>query len=129
MGRHLPAVRQTTTKENGGPVKSYAELQAAGIPIALYRLYDVHDVLLYLGVSAKPAARLKWHRPESPWGRNINRQTVIWYDGFKEAEAAETIAIAVERPLYNFAKSPYRILILNGTLTQVTKARYEDLDL
>lgn len=76
-------------------------------PTALYRWYDEDGVLLYVGVSFNPAARLTTHRyGPAPW-RRIKRIELAWYDNRAAAFAAESEAIRTEDPLLN-ANGPGR---------------------
>lgn len=67
----------------------------------LYRLYDAHDRLLYVGVTTKPVARFSRHKKR--WGELIAR--VDWA-ALPDAAAmlnAERQAIAAELPALNKA--------------------------
>ncbi|MFP3986912.1 winged helix-turn-helix domain-containing protein [Streptomyces sp. E11-3] len=74
-------------------------------PTALYRYFDVDDVLLYVGISNKPDFRAKAHLYESrrdDWPRRAVRRSVEWRDSRPLALAAEEQAIKAERPRYNW---------------------------
>lgn len=72
----------------------------------LYRFFDDHGDLLYIGISLSAAARASEHRSDKGWW-----QQVAWMDvehlpeGIHrlEAEARERTAIRQERPRYNVA--------------------------
>ena len=36
-------------------------------PTALYRLYDAASVLIYVGITSRPAARMRRHAKTQPW--------------------------------------------------------------
>ena len=71
---------------------------------ALYRLYDDAGVLLYVGITDDLCGRMRGHETTQPWWPQVRRKTVAWYDERDEADLAETMAIAAERPLHNQAK-------------------------
>jgi predicted GIY-YIG superfamily endonuclease len=70
-------------------------------PTALYRLYDEHGQLLYLGITGNPAQRWKDHRKTMPWWPEVARREVEWLPmGRAGAVRVERAALAAERPLY-----------------------------
>lgn len=73
----------------------------ASRPHALYRFYDTHDRLLYIGITVHLPTRLGNHRNDKPWWQDIARMTVEAFPDRPTVEAAEKAAIAAERPLYN----------------------------
>jgi DNA-binding transcriptional regulator YhcF (GntR family)/predicted GIY-YIG superfamily endonuclease len=72
---------------------------------ALYRLYDSSNVLLYVGISAKPEARWQQHSYSvlAPWWPQVARKELEWFPSRPEAYEAETRAIKEEGPLHNRA--------------------------
>lgn len=71
---------------------------------ALYRLFNERGELLYIGVSADPAERLKVHKwgpNRMTWAAEVVRQTVEWHASRPKAFKAEARAIKAERPRYN----------------------------
>lgn len=72
----------------------------------LYRMYDVHDRLLYVGITLDPSARLRAHMGDKPWWPQIAGITLEHFDNRDELEAAEVAAILDEDPLYNVASRP-----------------------
>jgi predicted GIY-YIG superfamily endonuclease len=70
---------------------------------ALYRYFDAHDMLLYVGISINPDERWKahLHQHRQPWTARSVRRTLEWRDSREDALAAEALAIRSERPLYN----------------------------
>jgi len=72
---------------------------------ALYRLYNARNELIYVGVTWLTfPVRMRGHAYVQPWWDEVARATVVWYETREKAEAAETEAIAAERPKYNKAK-------------------------
>lgn len=71
--------------------------------VALYRFYDRHEALLYVGISNDPRRRLKEHAAAKSWYPRIQHQAITWYDSEAQARAAEDRAILGERPEYNIA--------------------------
>lgn len=67
----------------------------------LYRLYDEHDNLLYVGRTLDPRTRWKEHRTTMPWWPDVYRKHLELYDTGVEAGRAETAAIRAELPWYN----------------------------
>jgi predicted GIY-YIG superfamily endonuclease len=71
--------------------------------VALYRFYDPHEALLYVGISNDPRRRWKEHAQEKSWYPRVRHQALTWYDSEPEARRAETRAIRRERPQFNVA--------------------------
>ncbi|WP_329334683.1 GIY-YIG nuclease family protein [Streptomyces sp. NBC_01352] len=76
-----------------------------GAPTALYRLYDMPGLLLYVGIAIDPANRLRQHHADQPWSFAISRQVVDWHPTRAEAAAAETAAIRTEGPVWNVSQA------------------------
>ena len=70
---------------------------------ALYRLYGC-GILLYVGISDRIKVRMNQHAAVQPWWGEVDSGSVAWYDSREDADEAETLAIAAERPRYNKAK-------------------------
>lgn len=68
---------------------------------ALYRFYDAHENLLYVGITNKPGRRWQQHMEEKSWYPLVKHQAVTWYDSEAEARRAEALAIRSERPKFN----------------------------
>jgi hypothetical protein len=73
---------------------------------ALYRLFDQHGCLLYIGISHKPDVRWGQHSEQKPWWPAVDRRVVEWHETRAAAEKAEVAAIAAEKPLHNKAGTP-----------------------
>jgi predicted DNA-binding transcriptional regulator AlpA/predicted GIY-YIG superfamily endonuclease len=74
---------------------------------ALYRHFDKHGDLLYVGISLNAAARLSQHR-NKPWFAQIANVTVEKFATREEALAAEKRAIMDELPRFNVAMAADR---------------------
>jgi predicted GIY-YIG superfamily endonuclease len=72
-----------------------------GKSVAVYRFYDRHEELLYVGISNNPRRRWKQHMKEKAWYPQVRHQTVTWYDSERAARRAESAAIRQERPHFN----------------------------
>lgn len=70
---------------------------------ALYRLYDVHGALLYVGIAADPERRWLQHSGDKVWWPAVTRRDTEWFSTRPEAAAAEVTAIRSERPCHNEA--------------------------
>ncbi|MCT9092888.1 GIY-YIG nuclease family protein [Streptomyces sp. ASQP_92] len=68
---------------------------------ALYRLYDVNDRLLYVGITANPKARWSAHSRDKHWWPEVARKAIEWFETRKSAERIEKIEVEEERPRYN----------------------------
>lgn len=68
---------------------------------ALYRHFDIADILIYVGVSSAPIIRGKQHAATADWTRFAVRMEAVWYASREEAEAAEIRAIRAELPVFN----------------------------
>jgi predicted GIY-YIG superfamily endonuclease len=74
-------------------------------PTDLYRLYNVNDTLLYVGISYSAIARMVQHKAEKPWFDQVVRieiEKFLYRDG---AAKAEERAIKYEKPLHNIQHS------------------------
>ncbi|MFF2571201.1 GIY-YIG nuclease family protein [Streptomyces sp. NPDC058084] len=72
----------------------------------VYRLYDAHGALLYIGVTRNPASRWKDHRKEMLWWPEVTDKHLTWYGTHEAAWAAEAHAIRTEGPRYNKSNWP-----------------------
>jgi excinuclease UvrABC nuclease subunit len=71
---------------------------------ALYRHFDAAGVLLYVGISLNSIKRTAQHKYGAKWFQRIDRITFTWHDTRAAALAAEAIAIAKERPVWNVVR-------------------------
>lgn len=76
-------------------------MPAANDRTALYRLYDLDNHLLYVGISNKPLARWALHASDKAWWGDVAVRDIEWFPTRTEAEQAEVKAIAVEGPRWN----------------------------
>jgi predicted GIY-YIG superfamily endonuclease len=70
-------------------------------PTALYRAYDSHGNLLYVGISSDAEMRIKQHECKSTWHSAVIAVKVTIYPDRKQASAAEIKAIKTEEPVWN----------------------------
>jgi hypothetical protein len=71
----------------------------------LYRHYDRHRALLYVGISLSAVQRLDGHHRDSHWFDEIATITIERFSNREKAEAAEKKAIIEEKPLHNVLHS------------------------
>ncbi|KAB7832513.1 GIY-YIG nuclease family protein [Streptomyces mobaraensis] len=85
---------------------------------ALYRLYDAHDTLLYVGIAGAPRRRWADHARDKgdAWWPEVVTKEVEWFDTRRAATKAELAAILSERPRHNAV----------GTLHNAHGARVRD---
>jgi len=77
----------------------------ATLPHAIYRLFDIKDKLLYIGMSQNPfATRLQSHGTKS-WARDIATARIEWFPDWHTARKAEASALLDENPLHNYDKT------------------------
>lgn len=67
----------------------------------LYRMLDEGGHLLYVGIAGNPGRRAEDHGKDKAWWPNVALMVLEHYPSRPQAEAAERLAIATERPLYN----------------------------
>lgn len=72
----------------------------------LYRLFDCHDVLLYIGITVDLGSRWKRHMQEKPWWDQVRRTTTELHDTWEDARKAERNAIIAEYPIHNIQDVP-----------------------
>jgi hypothetical protein len=87
--------------------------------VALYRHYDDHSILLYVGISLSAIYRLSQHRLTSTWISSAVRMETMWFNTREEAKAAEKKAIQIEKPIhnvkYNKPPKPRKNIFKKGT--------------
>lgn len=69
--------------------------------VALYRIRDEDDVLIYIGITNSIPVRWNGHQAVQPWWDEVCSLTMEWHDTRVEAERAEKAAILDEQPKYN----------------------------
>jgi predicted GIY-YIG superfamily endonuclease len=67
----------------------------------LYRLYDQHERLLYIGITNNPCLRFRNHQLTSEWWADAARCTFEYFPNRVWLQNAERSAIQRERPLHN----------------------------
>lgn len=75
---------------------------------ALYRFFDRHDDLLYVGISIAPLHRWTQHKADKPWIEDVASTSIEWYATRAEALEAERRAIIEERPRHNITHNTGR---------------------
>ncbi|OPC84191.1 hypothetical protein B4N89_27605 [Embleya scabrispora] len=70
---------------------------------AVYRFFDAGDALIYVGIATNPRRRWADHTSQSPWWGQVVTREVEWFDTRDEAESAEALTIAHDRPRWNVA--------------------------
>lgn len=70
-------------------------------PHFVYRCYDADGVLLYVGCSVNPTARVEQHRATAWWGDRIASVRNLVFPTRRDALARERDAIYTERPRCN----------------------------
>ena len=70
-------------------------------PHALYRFFDEHERLLYIGITASLPTRLRGHDDTKPWWLHVRNVTVEHFPDRESVLQAEKHAIESERPLHN----------------------------
>ena len=73
-------------------------------PHSLYRFYGDDGALLYVGISANPAARFARHSDDKAWWEEVRGIGMEPYPDRDSVLAAEARAIEVERPRYNLQR-------------------------
>jgi len=82
--------------------------ETGGREHTLYRLFDVNDELLYVGITFMPGNRFTQHRREKLWWREVARQELTTYPNREAAADAERDAIANEQPIHNINRFRHR---------------------
>jgi len=67
----------------------------------LYRLFDLDNNLLYVGISLSTLIRLRSHGDYSKWATKISKIEIEYFDSRDAALTAESIAISKEKPFFN----------------------------
>jgi len=64
----------------------------------VYKHFDKHGDLLYVGYTATPMRRLYSHKQHSHWFFKIHKIKICIYPSKEKAKLAEKLAIAHENP-------------------------------
>lgn len=72
----------------------------------VYRIYDIRDMLLYVGLTDNMVERIGNHRSQQPWRSEINHYTFRKFGSRREAARVEKKAIRLLRPSKNNPKNP-----------------------
>lgn len=93
--------------ETGLPpvVKARMIHRATGDEVAIYRLYDASERLLYVGISKDPLTRWQEHMGRR-WWTKVVRYELRWHPSRADARAEEKRAMADEEPLHNIHSAP-----------------------
>ncbi|BAL87188.1 hypothetical protein AMIS_19680 [Actinoplanes missouriensis 431] len=75
----------------------------------LYRFYDAHGILLYIGITGDAAARWSNHSRKKPWWPLVRRIEIEPYATRTEVEVTEKAAILAERPMCNVIHNRQRM--------------------
>lgn len=74
-------------------------------PCSLYRFFDAHGELLYVGITDHLPGRLAEHQGEKEWWRDVAYVAVEHFGSRYEARVAEQAAIDAGRPIRNQVRS------------------------
>lgn len=87
-------------------------------PHDLYRFYDAHDRLLYIGISLNAAARASQHKKDKSWWHEVRRMdiTPLGVINRYDAEQVERAAIQDEQPVHNVIHNTIRNTTSNVVL-------------
>lgn len=96
-----PSPRQRRVNELGA-VRYHDQADAS----AVYRIYDKHGALLYIGMSYDPETRVRVQRREKPWGHQIARHEVDWHPNRAASQRAERLLIEGLQPRHNVTYTP-----------------------
>lgn len=71
------------------------------VTTSVYRYYDKHGRLIYVGITSRGAQRNREHNESKDWWRWVARQEVSHYDCREEAEEMERTLIQAYHPPFN----------------------------
>ena len=77
-----------------------------GGPTSVYRYYDKHGVLLYVGITGRGMARNGEHNKTKEWWQYVTRQEVEHYKTRRAAHSTEKKLIRQHRPPFNVQHNP-----------------------
>lgn len=67
----------------------------------LYRLFNVANELIYIGITGNINSRFERHSEKTPWWNEVASCTVEFFFDRRSLSTAESSAIYLEKPLYN----------------------------
>ncbi len=102
----LDAESERRRKDRERKVAERVRRRAEGHEV--YRLYDVEDVLLYVGQSDNVHERLRQHAYESRWWSAVSWASLQAAANLEEALEIERVAIAEEHPVHNLSRGNRR---------------------
>lgn len=88
------------------PREPRADETDLGSPTSVYRYYDRHDLLIYVGITARGVTRNREHNSRAAWWPYVVRQEVEHYDTRTLAEEREKALILEFRPPFNTQHNP-----------------------
>lgn len=94
------------------------------LPVAVYRFYDQHGAILYVGVTAHLTSRFRSHSKTKAWWIDVDpdRTVIEWHDSAAQASWRERTLIAELQPPMNSAgvTTPYVPYNPNRAATSIT---------
>ena len=103
-------------------------------PQALYRFFNWHGELLYVGITLDPGSRFKAHRKDKPWWTQVNSITLEHFPDRASVERAEIEAIKAEKPIHNVAHnqrdtfSAAKIALIAADYERLSELSTEELE-
>ncbi|TDT31112.1 hypothetical protein [Naumannella halotolerans] len=88
---------------------------------SVYRYYDRHKVLLYVGVTARGVSRNNEHNSK-PWWGFVSSQKIEHYQTRKEALSRESLLITEFQPPFNVQQNPASELARRAYMQHVATA-------
>lgn len=76
-------------------------LDGAPCPTSVYRYYDRHGLLIYVGITKQGIGRNRQHNGKAEWWQHVVRQEVDHYDSRPAAAKCEKELIGAFRPPFN----------------------------
>lgn len=83
------------------PTDGPSALDGAPFPTSVYRYYDTHGVLLYVGITKQGGGRNLQHNNKAAWWPHVVRQEVEHHPDRPSAEARERFLIRSYHPPFN----------------------------
>lgn len=96
---------------------------------AVYRFFDAHGVLLYVGITKHLGKRFRQHSHSSKWWPDATHHSVEWLPTRTLAGRAERAAIRDEKPLHNVMYTPRACIPIaeRSSRERMTEARGDSL--